>query len=293
MPALEELIDSRPSPRIVIIAFPQAVATCREVVRDLDNFSFHAVQTEAEAQEIFEKEISSATFLLTGTSSAAAADVFYWRGARAKGVTSVAYLDQWSNIEKRFLGRNINDWPDTLAVIDENDRKLAEVLAPAGVLIRTTGSPAIERIRRNVQELRAGGVLNDAARIVFATEPVEDFLEYREINGFMDEDCFAVALHLIRKHHPGALLVIRLHPRDSRERWAPLLPSDISIEWDLDTRAACLARAGRIFGMRSFFLLEAWACGVKVVSIQPSRKTNCSLTDGRMPVITDPDEYRP
>jgi hypothetical protein len=293
MPALQELIDGRPSPRIVVIAFPQAVATCREVVRDLEKFVFHAVQTESEAHEIFENEIGSASFLLTGTSSAAAADAFYWRGARAKGVTSVAYLDQCSNIEKRFPGNGRNDWPDTLAVIDENDRQLAEALAPAGVLIRNTGSPAIERIKRDVQELRAKGVHSDSARLVFATEPVEDIFEYREINGFVDEDCFEVACQLIRKHHPAALLVMRLHPRDSRERWVPKLPSDIPSEWDFDTRAACLARAGTIFGMRSFFLAEAWACGVKVISIQPARKTNCPLTDGRMPVITDAEQYTP
>jgi hypothetical protein len=293
LPALEEIIDSLPSSRIVIIAFPQAVATCREVARDLNSFSFHAVQNESEAHAIFEREIGGAAFLLTGTSSAAAADRFYWRGARAKGVASVAYLDQWSNIESRFLGRDRSDWPDTLAVIDENDKKSVELLAPSGVLIRNTGSPAIELIKRRVQELRANGVLSDSARLVFATEPVEDPSGYRGINGFMDEDCFDVALRLIRKHHPGALLVVRLHPRDSRERWETLLPRDIATEWDIDTRAACLARAGRIFGMRSFFLLEAWACGVKAISIQPGRKTNCPLTDGRMPVITDPDEYAP
>jgi hypothetical protein len=293
MPALQELIDSRPSSRIVIIAFPQAVATCGEVVRDLGNFTFHAVQNESEAREIFEREIGSAAFLLTGTSSFAAADAFYWRGARAKGVTSVAYLDQWSNIEKRFPGFSRNDWPDTLAVIDESDRKLAEALAPAGVLIRNTGSPAIERLKRSVEELRANGVRSESSRLVFATEPVEDKSDYKEVNGFVDEDCFDVALRLIRKHHPDALLVVRLHPRDSCERWLPRLPNDIPFEWDLDTRAACLARAGRVFGMRSFFLLEAWACGVKVVSIQPGRKTKCPLTDGRMPVVTDPDEYRP
>jgi hypothetical protein len=293
MPALQELIAGRPSPRVVIIAFPQAVATCNEVVQDLASFSFHAIQTEAEAREIFHKEIDTAALLLTGTSSAAAEDAYYWRGAREKGVTSIAYLDQWSNIEKRFTGRERSDWPDILAVIDENDKELAEAIAPAGVLVRNTGSPAIERVKKAVQDLRAHGLLGDCNRVVFATEPVEDRFEYRKLNGFLDEDCFEVACQLIRKCHPGSLLVIRLHPRDSRERWESQLPSDIAIEWDADTRAACLARAGRVFGMRSFFLLEAWACGVKVVSIQPGRKTDCPLTDGRMPVITDPAQYRP
>jgi hypothetical protein len=293
MPALQGLLDSGPTAKIIIIAFPQAVATCREVADDLGKFSFHAVQTESEAHEIFEKEIGGAAFLLTGTSSAAAADAFYWEDARQRGVVSVAFLDQGSNIEKRFSGRSRNDWPDILAVIDEYDMKLAEALAPVGVQIRDTGSPALKRIKRNVEELRANGVRSNAARIVFATEPVEDCGEYREINGFVDEDSFEVAIGLIRVHHPTALLVMRLHPRDSRERWLARLPADIPTEWDIDTRAACLARAGRVFGMRSFFLLEALACGVKVISIQPGRKTNCPLTDGRMPVITNPDEYRP
>lgn len=293
MPALEQLIDHEPSCRVVIIAFPQAVATCAEFVRDLGVFTFHSVQTEKEAHCVFEKEIVNAAFLLTGTSSEAAADAFYWRGARANGVMSVAYLDQWSNIEKRFSGYAKNDWPDTLAVIDDNDKKLAEKLAPAGVRILNTGSPALEYMRRSVEELRSKGVRSAVGRIIFATEPVEDSVLYRNINGFDDEDSFAVALNLIRVNHPGSLLVMRLHPRDSRDRWLSRLPSDIPIEWDFDTRAMCLARARRVFGMRSFFLLEAWACDVTVVSIQPHRKTRCPLTDGRIPVVTTPDEYKP
>ena len=63
MPALQGLLDSGPTAKIIIIAFPQAVATCREVADDLGKFSFHAVQTESEAHEIFEKEIGGAAFL--------------------------------------------------------------------------------------------------------------------------------------------------------------------------------------------------------------------------------------
>jgi hypothetical protein len=293
LPALEELIESQSLCRTVIIAFPQAVATCREVARDLAAFSFHAVQTERQAQDIFDIEIGNAAFLLTGTSSDAVADAFYWRAARENGVISLAYLDQWSNIEKRFPGRTRNDWPDILAVIDDFDKKLAEGLAPAGVLVRVTGSPAIARIKRSVEGLRDGGVRSEADRIVFATEPVEDSSNYKEVNGFTDEDSFEIALNIMRAHHASSLLVMRLHPRDSRQRWLSRLPADIRFEWDSDTRDVCLARAGRVFGMRSFFLLEAFACGVTVVSIQPHRKTKCPLTDGRMLIVTELSEYTP
>ena len=133
MPALDELVGDTREPRVIIIAFPQAATACEEVARNLDHFRFHAVQTEAQAREIFDEEIGGATLLLTGTSSAAAEDAYYWRSARSHGVTSVAYLDQSSNLDKRFLSRDLSDWPNVIAVIDENDKMLVEAMAPSGV----------------------------------------------------------------------------------------------------------------------------------------------------------------
>lgn len=292
VPAAEELLSGKPMCCLVLIAFPQAVPTCHEVARNLERFAFHAVATEEEARDVFSRHINQSAFVVTGTSEAATADAYYWRTARACGVPAIAYLDQWSNIEARFPGSGREDWPDQLAVIDAYDRALALAIAPPGVEIRVTGSPALERIKREVANLHEQGVSAERNRLVFATEPVANIREYRAINGFCDEDSFRLALEVIRLHHSGSSLVMRLHPRDSRERWIGLLPIDIHVEWDMQTRSVCLARAERVFGMRSFFLLEALACGVPVVSFQPNKKTYCALTDERMLVVSNIEDYR-
>jgi hypothetical protein len=203
------------------------------------------------------------------------------------------FRDQWANIGLRFPGATANDWPDRLCVIDEHDAGLARAIAPVGVAIDVTGSPALENICRQVAALRAQGVKSEAGRVLFASEPMADQGAYRRENGCNDEDSFVLACALLLFYHPDSTLVLRLHPRDSRARWEPLLPPNLKVEWDADTRATSLARAERVFGMRSFFLLEALAAGVPVTSLQPARTTNCPLTDGRMPVVQRAEDYSP
>lgn len=286
-----QLAAGRPPWSIVIIAFPQTIKTCHEVAAHPDAYTLFAVDGEAEAQARFAEHIEAAAFVLTGTSAQAQEDAYYWRLARRYGVESIGYLDQWANIELRFPGESRADWPDHLAVIDPFDQQLALAIAPQGVRIHVTGSPALGNIQRQVAAIRAQGVRPDPRRFVFATEPVENPAEYRQIHGYNDEDSFALALAIMRRHHQDASLFIRLHPRDRRERWLSKLPADVKIEWDEETRAQCLARSCTVFGMRSFFLLESASCGVRVVSLQPNKKTRCPLTDGRMPVVIDIADY--
>jgi len=291
LPAADALLAREPDCQLTVIAWPLAVPTCREVSEQLQRMTLHAVASEDQARALFDAALGRAEFVWTGTSAQAQDDAYFWRRARAHGVPCEGYLDQWVNLGLRFPGSSREDWPDALAVIDPHDAALAERIAPAGVHIRVSGSPALARIQRCVQALRADGVVADAQRIVFATEPQGDQLAYRQTNGFNDEDSFSLALALIRRWHRGATLVLRLHPRDSRERWLPLLPHDIPTRWDEDSRADCLAHAGRVMGMRSFFLLEALSAGVPVLSLQPQRRTACPLTDGRMTVLTDEAGY--
>jgi hypothetical protein len=276
---------------IDIIAYPLTVATCREVAANPSIHTIHAVDSEEAAQRAFNQCIGNAAFVLTGTSERAEADAQFWRAARQHGVPTIAYLDQWSGITERFPGNTRNDWPDHLAVIDAHDQKLAQAIAPAGVAIHITGSPAVDNIVRQVQQLRAQGITADPLRIVFATEPSAQPAQYRAIHGGTDEDSFALALALIRTRHPGAHLVMRLHPRDTQARWLAHLPHDIAHTWDDKTRAETLACSGIVFGMRSFFLVEAAAAGVKVFSLQPGKKTYCPLTDERMKVVTGEGDY--
>ncbi|NEX59658.1 hypothetical protein [Noviherbaspirillum galbum] len=287
LPVADELAESEPDCHLTVIAFPPSASTCREIARRADRYALHVVQDEDEARARFHEQIDNASFLLTGTSAEAEADAYYWREARKRGVENFGYLDQWVNIEQRFPGMTRDDWPDHLAVLDEHDLKMAASIAPEGVALHVSGSPALANIQRQVKALREAGIQAEPARILFATEPAADLDAYRAINGFNDEDSFDWAVELVRRRHPGATLVLRLHPRDGRERWLPRLPGDVSVVWDELSRAESLARAGLVLGMRSFFLLEAHACAIPVISLQPQRRTACPLTDGRMTVITN------
>ena len=283
IPAVERFAGGRRT--LILIAFPLALKTCVEVAANIEHFSVCPVTTEEETLRLLKHYIADARMLITGTSGEAEADAVCWRMARTHQVLSVAYLDQWSNIEKRFPGNSSNDWPDRLVVIDAHDKQLAALIAPQGVRLHVIASPALKRIQKEVQKLHECGVAPELGRVVFVTEPVENPTTYRVEHGFCDTDSFAMAAEWIRQHHPNGCLVMRLHPRDTRARWESLVPTDICVEWDSDTRAMCLARAAQVLGMRSFFLLEAVAAGVPVLSFQPQRRTPCPLTDGRMQVV--------
>jgi hypothetical protein len=289
--ALTAATDAGTVWRIVVIAYPQAIKTSLEVASHPDRYTIHAVDSELQAQHYFNQHIGQAALVLTGTSAEAEADAQFWRIARQHGVASIAYLDQWSNIEQRFPGALPSDWPDHLAVIDVYDQQLAHAIAPPGVTIHNTGSPALDNIRHQVAQLRAQGVKADPHRIVFATEPVAQPAQFRALHGGADEDSFDLALTLIRTHHPGATLALRLHPRDTQARWRDKIPADINFEWDDKTRAETLASSAIVFGMRSFFLVEAAAAGVAVFSLQPGKKTYCPLTDERMKVVVAATDY--
>jgi len=206
--------------------------------------------------------------LVTGTSEKAAADAAQWRWARRRRIPTLAYLDQGINLELRFA----EDWPDAVATISEKDSARVRSLAPGSVAVHTTGSPAVEAFAAEVERLRESGIAAEPGRIAFATEPITGMSPdaYRRINGFTDEDAFAMAKRAVAAHR-GAKLVVRLHPRDSVARW----PGAEFDQYARSTESA--ARAQVICGTRSLFLAQAAAAGVPVVSLQPGRRTESPI----------------
>jgi hypothetical protein len=291
IPAIEDMLETSPETKVSIIAFHHAFLTCNEVAKN--KLHIQLVKSEEEAKKIFNYEIHKdcKKLLITGTSHEAIADTYYWQKAKEYNVESIAYLDQWSNISDRFIDSSYQNWPDTLIVINSDEKKLLQSIAPPSVNIEIVKSPALIRIKHEVQLLWSSGIKIELGRFIFATEPVESELNYKKINGFIDLDCFDLLLSIVRKYHKNCLIILRLHPRDTKMRWLNKIPNDIHIEWDTDTRAMSLAKAERVFGMRSFFLLEALQVNSKVVSLQPNKRTLCPLTDGKMLVCRKLEDY--
>jgi hypothetical protein len=224
------------------------------------------------------ERIGSISMLVTGSSEKSAEDAAQWSWARSRRIPSLAYVDQGVNLELRFA----RGWPDAVATIGEKEAAQLRALAPDGVVVHVTGSPAVEAFAREVQRYRTNGTAAEPGRVLFATEPITGMAadEYRRINGFIDEDAYALVKRAVAQL--GAKLLVRLHPRDRAERWP-------DAELDRNARGAeSVARAQVVCGTRSMFLVEAAAAGVPVVSLQPGRRTPSPLDE--IPIAEDDDQ---
>jgi hypothetical protein len=242
--------------------------------------------------------VTQSDLLLTGTSAEAADDSKFWAWAHRHGIPSIGFVDQWVNLEHRFLsGASSDQNPMIVAVIDENDAFAAEKLHLAGSRVHITGSPALDDIAEQVTKLRLGlPEVNSRPIAVFATEPssVETDTQYRANNGFNDLDALQLTVENLATIPSLAdwILKIKLHPRDRRERIEKFLKTiEAPVKFEIidSGRAEMIACADVVIGTRSFFLLESAICGVPVISLQPGRKTSCPLTDGKsaIHVVTD------
>ncbi len=73
------------------------------------------------ADRLLDREQPS--FLLTGTSMKVIRDNALWKGARARGIPSLAVLDHWGNYWQRFTENGqarFGCLPDRIAVMDES-----------------------------------------------------------------------------------------------------------------------------------------------------------------------------
>jgi hypothetical protein len=294
IPVLEEMLENGRTTKIIAIALDSSISEISESVRKNKKFKILYPKNESEANKIFSNEISvdKCQLLVTGTSEKSIEDAVYWKFAREKKIKSITYIDQWSNLEKRFSGISYSDWPDTIIVIDEAIKRLIKKITPEYVKIEVQESYAIKKIKAEVELLRKLGVKKTKNKLLFVTEPQVDNVEFQKINGFNDIDSFNLLIKIIDRFLPNTLLSIRLHPRDKKERWFAKLPKSLKWEWDVLSRSESIATAQIIFGMRSFFLLEAFQTGANVISLQPGKRTSCFLETKGIPVVITEGDYQ-
>ncbi len=94
-----------------------------------------------------------------------------WRLARDRGTRSLAAIDSWTTLRKRFSwadGSLVQ--PDAVCVVDERmrDRILAE--GWCGVPLHVTGQPHLEAVVRRLGGKRAGRKPTDTPLLVFFSE---------------------------------------------------------------------------------------------------------------------------
>ena len=257
--------------------------------------------------------------VLTGTSLNAEEDALFWRWAEQNAVSSIAFVDHWSNYPQRFSsgredGEPFDLMPDRIAVIDEIAKNgLTRVGCPAQKIV-ITGHPAFDRLAERY------GPINQALRdrllpdghaflFVFVSEPLTQVYgpDPRSNSlGYTEATVLKTLLTCLerwgrQKNQPVTLLV-KPHPVESKERYLTDLVSASSAYDYLDVkifsnsnRYELISACDAVFGMTSMLLFEAAVIGRPVFSLQFDREKACALSDNRpgIRVLTRQQEMLP
>lgn len=199
-------------------------------------------------------------------------DRVLWKAARARGVSSHAFLDCPANLDVRFRNPDGSQtFPDFLYVPDASYRAILGQFG-IGVDLRITGELYETRLLRE----RAGALAaraslrrqwqsTDADRVVlFASECGREMALHGRPSPY-DEltilDAFARELEA----DETAVLIVRPHPRDSIGKYDPWLasapPGLRCLVSDAGTSAEAILAADIVVGMNSTMLREARALG--------------------------------
>lgn len=224
--------------------------------------------------------------LVVGTSSADRPEAMLTQAADAKGVASIAILDEWYYYAARFASRAgiFTHLPDVICCQDELARTeaVAEGLPPERLKI--TGSPALADIFARLQAMNDVNSLKTKPGIptvIFVSEQiakafgeahgeagfVSSYIGYTEKNVRID-----IADTLSDIDAPCRVLE-KLHPNETGTTTPPacgphvnwsVMASDVSL-------SDAMQSADVIIGMRSIVLLEAAIMGFRPASYQPGR----------------------
>ena len=199
-----------------------------------------------------------------------------WRLGRRLGIRSVAAIESWTNLRRRFPedGGDLNQ-PDVLCVVDEwmRDRLLEEEWCRAR--LHVIGQPHLEALVGRLAKRRVKRVSGDIPMLVFFSETLrQDFPG--DGPGY---DQYSVGEKLVAALAGlGPLsLIIQPHPREDREVWKGWLaerdiPPGISVRIGGDSTESLLVACDGAIGMTTMVLVEAALLGVPVLSLQPGRK---------------------
>lgn len=265
--------------------------------------------------------VSPPVLVLTSASSLPDVDMTeqrLWRWADERGIASLAVLDQWQNIMRRFSSPHVSDRPPArptrIAVMDELVRK--EMLAGGFTAdqVVVTGQPYLEWSLQHSRakqldcrpQVRRKMIVESNERVIcFVSEPLARFYG-REMLGFDEFSILTEVVASLRascKTVQPVCLWIKLHPKDRYEdfgRWQGgqvcpgfrlrVIQKEIGPEetlWGSDL----------VIGMCSLLLVQAALIGRPVISAQLNASNSqpdwCYLSQrGWIPRITSTRELQ-
>ncbi|ACH40728.1 hypothetical protein Gbem_3736 [Citrifermentans bemidjiense Bem] len=295
------LLHAEPAYRVVVLSY--GLGAQRFAARGVDFIEIPPVQKNDNAV----LDSHRPDFLITSATSLPERDMSeknLWRNARARGVPSLALVDQWQNYAVRFSGPGEGErlayLPDFINCIDEVGavEMIREGFQP-GMLVRF-GHPSLSQLRRQARNLqreeirRRLGIPATQQVALFVSEAIRE--HYGRSRGYDQYDSLGLFLDLVADSGTGIKPVIKLHPKDEASLFDPMLRSrnlqPLMIANELSS-LECIALADRVYGMTSIMLIEAYLLGKPVLSLQPGLAVEDPLVlsrHGMVPRLGTPEQ---
>ena len=235
---------------------------------DLPTRTFPRPPDQAELLQEWDR--NPARSILTGTSHYTAFDALFWDLGKRRSVPTLAVVDYWSNLERRFKDSE----PDRIGVIDDEQAREARRLGLPEAII--TGHPRLAAIRGLPDKAP-----KDRVTVLFVSERIAGDVAdgVNDPYGFDEIDVFRLVTEAGRKAAAAGIqtdLVVKFHPYNDRNEilnalGTPADDSALSIDFidGNEPIAPLIVACDLVVGMSSVALIEAALMGRPVVSVQP------------------------
>lgn len=239
--------------------------------------------------------------LITSATSLPSVDMsekYLWRQAKQRGITSLAFLDQWQNYSVRFSGIHDDErlayQPDWINCLNEiGRREMMREGFDEGRLV-AFGHPYLSSLKHDFLALDVARLKSDldlAASdevVLFVSEAICEY--YGNRRGY---DQYTVLDYFLTNFVGAAnriKILIKLHPKDKLALFQDIAEKFKTLKFRFVgnelSAIECLAVSDFVFGMSSIMLIEAYVLGKKVVSLQPGLSVEDPMVLSRHNLIT-------
>ena len=231
--------------------------------------------------------------VVTGTSGVSDLERELWRAARRSGIPTLAVVDRWYNVQRRFLttGTAESVQPDVIGVPTSQCAVAVHKEGWCRSALRVVGHPYLQQVRRQRLSSRSHRKWTETGPAIgYFSEP------YAGTEFMQSYDQFHVGGYLLQAISPErpVRLMIKPHPREEANHWHQWLKKQTDsgvagVRVTDEAVGSLLDWVDGVVGITTTVLLEAALAGIPALSIQiNSRRLNnprIGETD-TIPVVT-------
>jgi hypothetical protein len=217
--------------------------------------------------------LKQAKTLLTGTGWASDLEHNARKGAKERGIYSIAVLDHWTNYRERFVRHGEMVISDELWVVDEYAKDLAQRLFPAQRIKSVPDYYAQSQLRK-IQPLAQ----STAHELLYLCEPIRTDWGRDETGEFQSLRYFFTQLpHM--QIPLGTVIRLRPHPSEAQNKYNTIVAEfpEQRVIVDEGDLAHSLSRARWVVGCQTYAMTLALKAGRLVYCSLPPWAPSCKL----------------